>query len=195
MKNQFQLEHPASQLPTDHQGMYVLELFKYIGDQRLKTFNYYALILAATTAATFTAVDRLSHEVLLLCGVMHIVVASVFYMIDCRNCMLLWNVRGALRQYELASKFPVFLSVMNRDEKRDFAGNSTTIGDTETPSGWHPQFTYTQAFRIAYASQAMLGLGLITWVLLGEPRLSLPVGTRSDASESTVGKLLQGGEH
>ena len=75
--------------PSEHQGHYVLELFKFIGDQRLKTFNYYALILVVTTGGTFTAVEKFSHEVLLLCGVTHVVVATVFWLIDKRNCQLI----------------------------------------------------------------------------------------------------------
>lgn len=182
--------------PTDHQGHYVLELFKYIGDQRLKTFNYYALILAATTAATLTSINSLSREVLLLCGTMHVVVALVFWMIDCRNCELLFSVRKAMRRYENDAEFPESMRVMNHDEaKQKSSYLPPNKADKETPAGWHPKFTYTRAFQIAFTAQAALGVGLITWVLLGEPRFGKPMSKQAEVPESTVGELLHAGEH
>ena len=178
--------------PTEHQGDYVLELFKYIGDQRLKTFNYYALILAATTAATLTSVNSLSREVLMLCGTMHVVVALVFWMIDCRNCELLSGVRKALRRYENDAEFPESMRVMNHDEAEQKSSYlPPNKADKETPAGWHPKFTYTKAFQIAFTAQAALGVVVIILAL----RFGKPMSKQAEVPKPTVGELLHAGEH
>ena len=182
--------------PTEKQGHYVLELFKYVGEQRLKTFNYYAVILAATTAATLTTVKGLPREVLLLCGTMHVVVALVFWMIDCRNRELLCNVRKAMRSYENDAEFPESMRVMNHDEAEQKSSYlPPNKADKETPAGWHPKFTYTKAFQIAFTAQAALGVGLIILALLGEPRFGKPMSKQAEVPKPTVGELLHAGEH
>ena len=181
--------------PTEHQGHYVLELFKYIGDQRLKTFNYYALILAVTTAGTFTAVEKFSHEVLLLCGVTHVVVATVFWLIDKRNCQLISIAREALRAYEEGSNFPENLRVMMKDEW----GKDGKPKNKDVKAGWRwpREATFTMAFRVAYVSQILLGVGLITWVLAGEPKIHLPrmAHTSANSTEGSAEIIMHSGEH
>ena len=181
--------------PTDHQGTYVLQVFKYIGDQRLKTFNYYALILAVTTAGTFTAVERFSHEVLLLCGITHVVAATVFWLIDRRNCQLTRVARAALRDYEKDSNFPKNLRVMNKDEYGDDGKPNTR--DEKPWWRWPPQATFTIAFRVAYVSQILLGVGLVTWALAGAPKIRLPsmAHTTADSTDASAEIMMHGGEH
>lgn len=101
---------------------YLTKVFLYIGEQRLKTFNYYAIILAATVTMTGVAFKEGVPAVCGLAGGMHVVIAFVFFMIDTRNGVLLGSAREALLASEKEA-FPKKYRLISNDQA-DKSGKS-----------------------------------------------------------------------
>ena len=119
----------------------------------------------------------------------------MFWLIDKRNCQLIYIARESLRAYEKDSNFPENLRVMMKDEwGKD--GKPKNI-DKKTWWRWPPQATFTIAFRVAYVSQILLGMGLIAWILAGEPRIPLPrmAHTSANSTEGSAEIIMHSGEH
>ena len=133
---------------------YLTKVFLYIGDQRLKTFNYYAIILAATVTMTGVAFKEGVPAVCGLAGGMHVVIAFVFFMIDTRNGVLLGSAREALLACEKKA-FPKGYRLISNDQ---------TVKSMK--SLWLMRASYTIAFDTLYTAQVLFGIGIILWTLL-----------------------------
>jgi len=65
---------------------YAWKHFTVIADQRLKTFNFYIIMVAAGIAATLSAFEKQrAMAVFLACGLLHVVCSIVFFLIDERS--------------------------------------------------------------------------------------------------------------
>ncbi len=138
---------------------YLTKVFLYIGDQRLKTFNYYAIILAATVTMTGVAFKEGVPAVCGLAGGMHVVIAFVFFMIDKRNRVLLGRAREAL----CACEKEAFTN-----GKYHIISNDQTVKSMK--SLWLMRASYTTAFHTLYTAQVLFGIGIIVWTFKVSPK-------------------------
>ena len=137
---------------------YLTKVFLYIGEQRLKTFNYYAIILAATVTMTGVAFKEGVPAVCGLAGGMHVVIAFVFFMIDTRNGVLLGSAREALLASEKEA-FPKKYRLISNDQ-----------ADKSGKSRWRWIASYTIAFQTLYTAQVLFGIGIILWTFKVSPK-------------------------
>lgn len=136
---------------------YLTKVFLYIGDQRLKTFNYYAIILAATVGMTGIAVKEGLQALCVVAGGMHVIIAFVFFMIDKRNRGLLGKARKALCACEKKA-FPDL-------DQADYRLISNDEANKSMKSLWLMRASYTTAFDTLYTAQVLFGIGIILWTL------------------------------
>lgn len=141
---------------------YLTKVFLYIGEQRLKTFNYYAIILAATVGMTGIAVKEGVPAVCGLAGGLHVVIAFVFFMIDKRNRGLLGKARKALCACEKKA-FP-------DDDDLDYRLISNDEANKSMKSLWLMRASYTIAFQTLYTAQVLFGIGIIVWTFKVSPK-------------------------
>ena len=120
---------------------YAWKHFTVIAEQRLKTFNFYIIIVAASIAATVAAVEKTKAFWLIFsCGVLHIVCAAVFFLIDERSRRLINIPKQRLIIFEEQNEWELFRK------------------DTTLQKGWWNKVaSYTAAFRAAFLSQAIFG--------------------------------------
>ena len=137
---------------------YLTKVFLYIGEQRLKTFNYYAIILAATVTMTGVAFKEGVPAVCGLAGGMHVVIAFVYFMIDTRNGVLLGSAREALLASEKEA-FPKKYRLISNDQ-----------ADKSGKSRWRWIASYTIAFQTLYTAQVLFGIGIILWTFKVSPK-------------------------
>ena len=138
---------------------YLTKVFLYIGDQRLKTFNYYAIILAATVTMTGVAFKEGVPEVFRVAGGLHVVIAFVFFMIDKRNRVLLRKAREALCACEKEAFTNDKYHIISNDQ-----------ADKSGKSRWRWIASYTIAFQTLYTAQVLFGIGIILWTFKVSPK-------------------------
>jgi len=154
---------------------YALEHFKYLADQRMKTFNYYAIVVAASITGSITAFDKCPWQLVTALGVVHLAMAWIFFVIDIRNSRLVFFARKALRHFETACDLDPSLRVICEDH------DSTTNTRKNRPhDDWqkgHPfrrradllcvmvgskgGASFTAAFNMAFLLQVTCGIALI----------------------------------
>ena len=137
---------------------YLTKVFLYIGDQRLKTFNYYAIILAATVGMTGIAVKEGLQALCVVAGGMHVIIAFVFFVIDTRNRGLLGRAREALLACEKKA-FPEEYRLISNDQ-----------ADKSMKPLWLMRASYTTAFHTLYTAQVLFGIGIIVWTFKVSPK-------------------------
>lgn len=128
---------------------YAMKHFSFIADQRVKTFNFYIIILAASTGATITASQRINQPAAFVAtGVFHVFFAFIFWMIDKRSRRLLLIAKDGLRTIEESESWPSDCRLAVRDHQ-ELAGFKN----------WF--FSFTMAFRITFLGQFLFGLLVI----------------------------------
>lgn len=138
---------------------YLTKVFLYIGDQRLKTFNYYAIILAATVGMTGIAVKEGLQALCVVAGGMHVIIAFVFFMIDTRNRVLLGRAREALCACEKEAFTNGKYHIISNDQT-----------DKSMKPLWLMRASYTTAFHTLYTAQVLFGIGIIVWTFKVSPK-------------------------
>jgi hypothetical protein len=120
---------------------YAWKHFTVIADQRLKTFNFYIIIVAASIAATVAAVEKTkSYGLMLACGLMHPVCALVFFLVDERSRRLVNIPKEKLMQFEDKNGWELFRKDITMQE-----------------GCWNKLTSYTAAFRVAFFFQTVFG--------------------------------------
>lgn len=151
---------------------YAFEHFKYLADQRMKTFNYYAVVVAATITGSITVLDRCTWMVVAAMGVVQIVIASIFFVVEIRNSHLVFCSRRALIECEKVGKLEPPLCVIRCDDRTDPDLNEYNKGLRRAWGKRHPLrklvdellpegATFTIAFNAAFMLQVCAGIGLI----------------------------------
>ncbi len=107
---------------------YAPEHFKYLADQRMKTFNYYAIVVAASITGSITAFGKCPWQLVAALGVVHLAMAWIFFVIDIRNSRLVFFARKALRHFETACDLDPSLRVICEDH--DSTANTRKTGLT-----------------------------------------------------------------
>lgn len=164
--------------PAD-QMKYVLEHFKYLADQRMKTFNYYAIVVAASITGSLTAFDKCPWQLVAFIGVVHLAMASIFFTIDIRNSRLVHCARQALIHLENRSGMDRQLQVISCDQMSgpsESSKSADTRWDRQHPlrskvNSWfgNTGASFTMAFNAAFFLQILCGICLIAaaWWLKG----------------------------
>lgn len=149
-------------------GEYALEQFKFVGDQRMKTFNYYAIVVAAAITGSIAAFDRCPWQAVVVVGVAHCLMAAIFFLIDIRNASLLNNARAALMHYEEAAHLPEQMRVISNDERCNAASAGGKDPCAKSSIGWVRSLvlrrispSYTTAFEFAFLLQLIWGMLLV----------------------------------
>lgn len=130
-----------------HEFEHLDKLFGIVADQRMKTFNYYALILGATTAGTISLLTKESVPLLViaLVGVAHMVVAWVFYCMDRRTRGFVSRIRRAYGHLEKqgGDELDDGMKIFTKDEEHSKV------------------FSYSRAFNTLFGFHALMGLSLV----------------------------------
>lgn len=136
-------------VPIKERLDYAMKHFTFIADQRIKTFNFYVILLAASTGATLTAAQKVtSTAVFVTTGLLHISFAAIFFVIDQRSRRLLAVSKVSLLALESSDGWPEDSRLVVRDSE-------------EMKNFWNRVFSYTSAFRVTFILQLILGLAVI----------------------------------
>lgn len=85
---------------------YVWKHFALIADQRVKTFNFYIIVLGGAVAATITLMhDPIPKSLLNTVGYAHLLIAAAFCIFDLRAYLILRAAKAALREAEVYGGF------------------------------------------------------------------------------------------
>lgn len=129
---------------------YAWRHFTVIADQRLKTFNFYIIMVAAGVAATLAAFEKKEAAwIMFSVGVLNMVCAVVFFLIDERSRRLVEIPKMVLIEFEEAKDWKLF---------RTDAALQKTL--------WHKITSYTSAFRLAFFSQFVFGLVVVVAAIM-----------------------------
>ena len=166
-------------IPLKDQGDYVLEHFKYLADQRMKTFNYYAIVVAAAISGSVAAFDKCPWQIVIGMGGIHVCMALIFFGIDIRNSRLVFHARQALMSYEASLDIPFRVIQLDQGEEHspdllepkgpivaaDTKGPHERWGKRHPVRSWVDKLyggaTFTRAFNAAFILQLLCGVGLI----------------------------------
>jgi hypothetical protein len=133
---------------------YSFRLFTYHADQRMRSFNFYIILLIASIGGTLTAFEKLFSEnaliynTLFLIGACHVILALIFWVIDIRGKRLVEVSRKALMWYE------------NRAGWKDEFPSPMRDDDIQQV-GFRKFISMTHAFRCAFSLHIIFGACLM----------------------------------
>jgi hypothetical protein len=147
---------------------YYWKHFALIADQRVKTFNLYVVVLAATLVATIGAIRPSTPRLtLLLIGCGHMFCVFIFGMIEWRGRAIVRIGKEALRDFEASSAFGSGYKPMTKDG----------LGEGKGPYGL---ITYGNAFQLVFWVHLIFGA-----VIALCPSLIVPAPSNAPQQEST----------
>jgi len=123
---------------------YATKHFFFIADQRIKTFNFYVILLAACGGATLQLTPVYNKTTFVVVALFHWLIALVFSLIEQRNIRLLKICKGALIRLERENQWPPFSRLAAVDDHQRSA-----------------LVSYRGAINIAFAAQVMIGALLL----------------------------------
>lgn len=128
---------------------YAMKHFSFVAEQRMKSFNFYAILFAAAIAATIGTMDKLPKVGgFISCGAVHLLIAAVFFMMDQRSRRLVRLSLHAVRLIEASDDWPDAARLAHRD--------------ADEMTHWKNRLiSFTGAFNIVFLTQALVGVGII----------------------------------
>jgi hypothetical protein len=143
---------PTASTITDKDRLdYYWKHFALIADQRVKTFNFYIIVLLAAFGATVSAFKPPLHRYLYcLIGTGHMFIAIVFGMIEFRGKAILEISREALRQIESSPAFGTGFKPMTTEHESKATGIRHYV-------------TYGNAFTLIFAGHFLFGFLVAAW--------------------------------
>jgi len=138
-----------SQISDKDRLDYAWKHFALIADQRVKTFNFYIIVLLAAFSATIGVLKSgvIPRHTFCLIGCAHIFIAGVFALIDLRGCRLLKVAADGLKEIERSEAFDGRAKLMLEDDRANKRGMRRLV-------------SYRVAFGITFLAQAAFGLFL-----------------------------------
>ena len=134
-------------MEIEKQMDYATKHFFFIADQRIKTFHVYAVLLAASAAASLAAVDKLSRPAFILAGAFNVLISVMFFLIEQRNIELLTTTKAGMLRIEALPEWPEYLRLGTDDEQA---------------RGIRHRFkSYRGAFAVALCGQFVFGICII----------------------------------
>lgn len=147
---------------------YAWNHFALIADQRVKTFNFYIVVLLAAFGATLSVLKPSTpRHLFILIGLGHILIVVIFAMIESRGRAILAIAKQALRDVENSA----------------FYGDGYKPMTMESSTGrgrWGKRVTYGNAFALTFVAHLLFGLTLALWPSLYH------VETKPESSWSVV---------
>ena len=130
---------------TDKERLdYAWKNFSLIADQRIKTFNFYIIVLIAAFSATISALDKdLSRHLYCVIGLAHMYIAALFFVIDVRGVRILRICRSALDEIEESQAFRGHRKLSLTDKRKNRKGAGSLIS-------YRSAFWATFAFQFAF---------------------------------------------
>jgi hypothetical protein len=136
--------------PKDHLD-YAWKHFALIADQRVKTFNFYIIVVLAAFGATLGAIKPSTpRHLYCLIGVGHIFIVAVFGMIEARGRMILDIAKRALREIEGSADYGEAYRPMTEDDRSRSKGPGGLI-------------TYGNAFLLTFLGHFLFGFLIAAW--------------------------------
>lgn len=148
---------------------YAWKHFALIADQRMKTFNFYVIILAGSFTGTVAALMRegVHRRTFCLIGTAHLLIAVIFALIDWRSCRILQISANALAAIERSPAFAGQPLLIQEDRDKN-------------KKGWRHLVSYRWAFLGAFAAQFAFGV-LLAW----KPQfLALPLSSQQSSQRT-----------
>lgn len=121
---------------------YAMKHFLFIADQRLKIFQFYLVLLAASITVTASLVKDMAPMALLIAAAMNAGVPLIFYIIEQRNQVLLDVTGKGIRGIEQLAGWPEVARISTREKEAKY------------------KCSYKMAFGLCYAVQFGTGLAL-----------------------------------
>lgn len=119
--------------------------FDVIADQRMRAFNFYVLLLAASIGAALTALERNAGSyALIICGLFCIGAGGVFLMVEVRTRRLLQIPKDVMVALEIGDHWPPNLRLFSVDNLRQGSFFNWFI-------------SYSVAFRTAMIAHMVFG--------------------------------------
>ncbi len=138
------------------QFQYAWKHFDFLADQRMRTFNFYAILLAASVGGTLTVFEKMNKPIVIICcGLWHIGIAVCFLILDTRARRMIEIPKNALRWFEERSGWNAPKLVLADDAAMRAQG--------------HRFISYTFAIRSTCLAQILFGLvvaGLAIFLIL-----------------------------
>lgn len=139
--------------PTSNKSISRKDIFDYawkhfdvIADQRLRTFNFYVILLAASIGASLAAVRGNPNSfVFLVIGFFCIAIGIIFFLIEVRTRRLLEIPKNVLTILENDADWPEDLRLFNKDNFNNRSWKKRLI-------------SYTIAFRSAFVLHICYGV-------------------------------------
>lgn len=147
MENEAKDEQASLQAQMD----YSMKHFLFIADQRIKTFNFYVILLAASAGATLQLTTAYSPRAFVGLSLFHLLIAVVFFFIERRNLRLLEICQRALMRLEAKLGWPTASRLASVDNRR---------------SSQCPLFSYRVAISVAIGAQILLSVMLLICVFV-----------------------------
>lgn len=123
--------------------------FDVIADQRMRAFNFYVLMLAASMGASLTALERNAGlYALIICGMFCVGAGSAFLMIEIRTRRLLEIPKNVMVALEIGDHWPSNLRLFSVDNLRQAGLRRGFI-------------SYSVAFRSTMAAHIAFGFVII----------------------------------
>lgn len=126
--------------------------FAVIAEQRLKTFNFYVVLLAASVGAALTALEREANPyVIFVCGLFCIGSGISFLIIEIRSRRLLDIPKQVLTKLEVGDHW--------LDDYRLFS-----VDNLRQAGMWKKLISYSFAFRATMTVHIIFGIALLSIV-------------------------------
>ena len=123
--------------------------FDVIADQRLRTFNFYIVLLAASVGASLNAVEKQPDPfVYFVIGLFCVAIGLIFFIIEVRSRRLLQIPKGVLSKMEIGDHWPHEYRLFSKDNLYDLP--------------WYKRLiSYSFAFRATFALHMAYGFVFI----------------------------------
>jgi hypothetical protein len=123
---------------------YAWKHFAFISEQRIRSFNFYIILLVATVGGTITVFEKLHRlKPMLMCGVWNIFIGFVFLIIDVRSKRMLEIPKNSLRTFEAE---PTWI------------GQKLILADDQQAGSHYRWISFTTAFRATFFAQILAGI-------------------------------------
>jgi hypothetical protein len=140
---------PEYNITAKDQFDYAWKHFSFLADQRLKTFNYYIVLLAASMAGNIAVFDKmLKPKPVIAFGIWHIFIGLMFLLVDLRNRELIEGPRKSLRYFE---------------KHKSWRGPKPMSDDYKRMARMRGGVSHTFAFRLTFLVQMAFGVGVLVY--------------------------------
>lgn len=123
--------------------------FEVIAEQRLKTFNFYVILLAASVGAALAALEHNAGPyIIFICGLFSIDAGAIFLVVEIRSRRLLEVPKSVLTTLKIGDHWPEELRLFSVDNLRQSGLTRKGV-------------SYSAAFRLTMIAHIVFGVMLL----------------------------------